>query len=227
MTIQPVQAPCVICGGAEFAPGPLGRVSGRGYRPRCMSCRALERHRIVRQIYDALPDDLIGASDLLQFSPDNGAPHDRFKSVEFSVFGGDNNLNLMDIDRPDGRYDWVIANHVLEHVSDDRKALAEMLRVVRDSGIVQISIPSPCSALETIELEPPVPDISGHWREYGSDFPLIMAPVLQGVRGLSIAERDRSTDTWDVCYFFSRSPDTIRRVGQALLKARIPTLRCV
>ncbi len=49
-------------------------------------------------------------------------------------------LNIEAIDQPDESHDMVIANHVLEHV-DDQKALAEMARILRPGGLAVITVP--------------------------------------------------------------------------------------
>ena len=150
-------AQCTVCGGVEFAPGPLGRMAGSGLPPKCISCGSLERHRVVRLVYDALPDDLLQTARVLQFSDDPATPKNRFKMVEVSLFGRDNSLDMTAIQRPDASYDWVIANHVLEHVPNDYAALRELLRIVTDDGVIQLSVPTPSTALETWELAEPDP----------------------------------------------------------------------
>jgi ubiquinone/menaquinone biosynthesis C-methylase UbiE len=42
---------------------------------------------------------------------------------------------------PDGAFDCVIASEVLEHLPDDRGALAELTRVLRPGGILAVSVP--------------------------------------------------------------------------------------
>ena len=66
---------------------------------------------------------------MLQFSEDPSAPREAFARFEVSVYGGANSLDMAAIDRSDGAYGLVIANHVLEHVGDDRAAMAELARV--------------------------------------------------------------------------------------------------
>ena len=50
-------------------------------------------------------------------------------------------IDLMDIDLPDSQLDFVIANHVLEHVHDDVKALHEIRRVLRPGGCAILQTP--------------------------------------------------------------------------------------
>lgn len=49
-------------------------------------------------------------------------------------------LDIEAIDQPDASWDMAIANHVLEHV-DDRRALAELFRILRPGGQAVITVP--------------------------------------------------------------------------------------
>ena len=86
--------------------------------------------------------------------------------------------------------------------------------------------PTPSTALETWELDAPDPDAYDHYRGYGSDFPLRMAPVLGGALGVVTVGHDAATGCWDAVYFFSASRAALFGVGKALLKAGVATLRC-
>ncbi len=218
---------CNICGGTAFVPGPLGRMAaGKTLPPRCAVCGSLERHRIVRRVYDAIPSGILESARALQFADDPSAPRARFKSFELSIFGHENSLDMASINRPDESYDWVIANHVLEHVEDDFAAIRELLRIVTDDGAIQLTVPSPSSALDTWDLPEPVPTGFGHWRGYGSDLPLYLRSELEGCFGLQVVCRDSSTPRWDVVYVFMKSHDTMQTIGKALLDADLPALRC-
>lgn len=225
--IQPQpKAQCTLCGAAWFIPGPLGRSAASGLPPKCAACSSLERHRVVRQVYEAIPDCILGNARALQFSDDPATPKDRFRSVEVSLFGRSNSLDMTAIDRGDASYDWIIANHVLEHVHDDYLAIRELLRIVTDEGVIQLTVPTPSTALETWQLTEPDPDSFDHWRGYGSDLPLRLAGELKACTGLQVVCRDEPTQGWDVVYLFTKSRQTMLGVGNALLKAGLPTLRC-
>lgn len=200
-------------------------MAGSGLPPKCASCHSLERHRTVRQVYDAIPDSILGPARALQFSDDPATPKERFRSVEISLFGRHNSLDMTAINRNDASYDWVIANHVLEHVHDDHLAIRELLRIVTDHGVIQLTVPTPSTALETWELAEPDPDSFDHWRGYGSDLPLRLAGDLKDCFGLQVVCRDEPTQGWDVVYLFTKSRQTMLTIGKALLKAGLPTLR--
>ncbi len=87
-------------------------------------------------------------------------------------------LDLTAIERPDESYDFVIANHVLEHVEDDASALREILRVLRPGGRAILQTPF-AAARRTMFEDPAIRDEAGrlrafgqedHCRLYGADF---------------------------------------------------------
>ena len=78
-------------------------------------------------------------------------------------------MDLQRIDRHSGSYDLVICNHVLEHVPDDGAALRELLRIVKSSGVVFLSVPDPCRRARTRDWGFPDQNRHGHYREYGAD----------------------------------------------------------
>jgi SAM-dependent methyltransferase len=57
----------------------------------------------------------------------------------------------MNLPFADGTFDAVICNHVLEHVSDDRLALAELHRVLRPGGWALLQVPIALALERTIE----------------------------------------------------------------------------
>ncbi|MGI9388512.1 MAG: class I SAM-dependent methyltransferase [Boseongicola sp.] len=218
---------CSICGGNKFVPGPLGRMAAKNtLPPRCENCGSLERHRIVRQVYDAIPVGMHENARALQFADDPAAPRERFKSFEISSYGIENSLDMASIDRPNESYDWVIANHVLEHVEDDFAAMRELLRIITAKGVIQITVPSPSSALDTWDLPEAVPTGFGHWRGYGSNLPLHFSAELKDRFGLQVISRDEPTNRWDIVYLFMKSHDIMQTIGKALLDSDLPTLRC-
>jgi len=82
------------------------------------------------------------------------------------------------MDTPDGSYDAIICNHVLEHVEDDRAALGEFYRVLAPGGIAIITIPIiegwavtyEDASLNTPELRARHFGQHDHVRYYGRDF---------------------------------------------------------
>ncbi|WP_419913657.1 class I SAM-dependent methyltransferase [Hoeflea sp.] len=217
---------CNICGGTQFRAGPSGRLAKNGQPPRCVTCTSLERHRIIRQVYDALPDAMLASASALQFSRDIAAPKERFKSFEISVFEEENSLDLSAIDRPDDTYDWIVANHVLEHVENDFAGMRELFRVLRPAGVLQITVPITAFCVETFELGRAVPESHYHWSGYGSDLPMRFHKELAGRYGLAVIGSDAMTERWDVVYLFTPDHAVMLALSEAFFAANMPVLRC-
>jgi SAM-dependent methyltransferase len=209
---------CTICSGREFRAGPNGRLNN-GVAPCCVSCYSLERHRILYSLYNNSLRERVKGAACLHFAPDHSIDSQWFGTYEPSTYGGENSLDLQKIDRTDGRYDWVICNHVLEHVEDDREAMREMLRVSADDGIVQFAIPMPLYREKTLDWGKPDWTQHGHWRVYGKDFLTRFEGVLSIRNLLSVVAVDPVTGYRDVVFFAARSPESLDRL-RALMRVQ-------
>src|SRR5271155_4512247 len=129
---------CNICGGKEFTFGSLVRKEG-ALPPQCARCKAVERHRIVRNIYSCIRPLLVNWR-AFQFAPDRSVEPGWFATYRSSVFDSNDSIDMMDTGFADGAFDLVISNHVLEHVADDVQALRESLRIVGPTGIVHVCV---------------------------------------------------------------------------------------
>jgi ubiquinone/menaquinone biosynthesis C-methylase UbiE len=56
-----------------------------------------------------------------------------------SVIGDAHDLSAF----ADARVDFVIANHLLEHLEDPVRGLVEMCRVLRPRGVLYVALPHP------------------------------------------------------------------------------------
>jgi SAM-dependent methyltransferase len=213
ITLPPAREPrCNVCGGDTFMHGPNGRLSSTRELPRCTECLSLERHRQLRRVYARIPPEVLAAMEVLQMSPDVSVERGWFASYEVSVFGGENHLDLEAIDRPDGRYDLVICNHVLEHVRDDRRGFSELLRITREAGFIQVTVPTPYTRETTKELGYPDEGAFGHWRAYGRDLVERFAEVAPEARLVQVEVFDPVTAAGGYVYFWSRSEATADRL---------------
>jgi SAM-dependent methyltransferase len=79
---------------------------------------------------------------------------------------------------PDAAYDVVIANHVLEHIPDDRRAMRELFRLLQPGGLAILTVPLNPTRQTTHE-NPAITDAPerqahfgapDHVRYYGLDF---------------------------------------------------------
>lgn len=205
---------CPICKAEWYGPGPNGRMHKDGSMPRCLYCESLERHRSLRLIWNALLPSLPNGS-ALQFSRDPSLPEEAFLPFEVSVYGGENSLDLQAIAKPDSSYEYVLCNHVLEHVADDITSFAELLRILTPSGVLQMSFPDPFRVSETVEYGHAVSELHGHYRLYGSDvwerfathadFYLLQVNSIDPVTGLE-----------DCCFFVAKTKEPIERIEHNL-----------
>ncbi|UBM63571.1 methyltransferase domain-containing protein [Candidatus Sulfidibacterium hydrothermale] len=87
--------------------------------------------------------------------------------------------DLLDLYFESDLFDWVICNHVLEHIPDDRRAMQEIFRVLKPGGKAILQVPISPVLEKTFED----PDITSkadrekyygqfdHVRLYGKDYP--------------------------------------------------------
>lgn len=86
--------------------------------------------------------------------------------------------DLTDLSYPDEIFDWVICNHVLEHIPDDNKALSEIYRVLKKGGSALLQVPISLKLNATLEnsmITEPKDRLANfgqedHVRIYGQDF---------------------------------------------------------
>jgi hypothetical protein len=132
---------CPICDyrGYFIAAGPRQEA-------RCPNCASKERDRIL-QLYLRKAQISIADKKVLHFSPER--PFWRqWRSYPGYVSGDikDNKVansfvDITHIEYPDDGFDVLICNHVLEHVVEDRKGIAECFRVLKKGGIAFFSVP--------------------------------------------------------------------------------------
>lgn len=134
---------CPLCGYyGQFTPfGSPPRLDAQ-----CAGCGSLERQRLYGVLFQQRP--LLAATHcLLHFAAEHRirliaeAAVGTYETADLSAQRRPTHVvNIEALDLPDAAYDRVICNHVLEHV-DDRKALAEIFRVVKPGGLAMLSTP--------------------------------------------------------------------------------------
>jgi SAM-dependent methyltransferase len=204
---------CNICGGTRFGLGPQRRLSESGKRPMCMGCQSLERHRAFRKVLDRLGPAQFKAWRCLQFSKDPTADPAWFGSFEISLHGGRNHLDLQNIARPDGSYDVIICNHVLEHVADYRAALRELRRVLNPGGFLLLSFPDPYRREHTVDWGYAKEEQHGHYRLFGRDVEPVIAAAMAGCQLVPVVERDDVTGFVDHAYVITSNAALLARLA--------------
>jgi SAM-dependent methyltransferase len=113
------------------------------YDALCPNCGSLERHRLIRLALNAHP--LPADAEVIHFAPERSVaammPRKNYRSADLEPGRADLVLDLESIAIPSQSVDVVVANHVFEHVNDDRQALAEIFRILRQGGLLIATIP--------------------------------------------------------------------------------------
>jgi SAM-dependent methyltransferase len=150
----------------------------------CWRCGAHERHRAVALLFRERPELLARPASLLHFAPEScfrfipRPPTLRYVTADLDTAKGDLVLDVRALDLPDAAFGAIVCSHVLEHVDDDRAALAELRRVVAPGGWVLLMVPQDLDRAETYE-DPSIADPDArreafwqhdHVRLYGRDF---------------------------------------------------------
>src|SRR5688572_4510972 len=119
-------------------------IAGYGENVFCPNCMSKNRERLVKVALDNFLE--IENKEILHFSPEkklykylkNKA---RVTTVDISPAfykNIDPSIRFADatkLEFDDKSFDIVIANHILEHIPDDLKAMNEMFRVLKDNGV--------------------------------------------------------------------------------------------
>jgi SAM-dependent methyltransferase len=95
-------------------------------------------------------------------------PHNiSYVTADLSMEGVDDKVDIMDMKiYADNSVDFFICSHVLEHVQDDRKALSELFRILKNGGRGILMVPIVLSISE-IDEDPSVTDEAERWRRFG------------------------------------------------------------
>jgi Methylase involved in ubiquinone/menaquinone biosynthesis len=182
---------CPCCGGH------FKRMSGRrlsGWGGICPRCRSHPRHRAIALLLAR--GDLPGHR-LLHFAPEplfdpvfRRLPGLERVTADLYV-PADLRLDITDMDLPDGSFDLILCSHVLEHVPDDRAAMAELRRVLADGGLALVLTPyrAEVPTYEDPSIRSPLDRMvafgqQDHVRIYGTD----LADRLRGA-GFEVEDR--------------------------------------
>lgn len=113
----------------------------------CPKCGSLARNRRLWTILEQ--NFLKTGNSVLDFSPSRSLyrklkkyPTIKYISSDFAgEFLADLQLDITQIDAPDESYDLIICYHILEHITEDRKAMKELFRVLKRGGSCLVQTP--------------------------------------------------------------------------------------
>lgn len=149
--------------------------SGLRKHAKCPDCQALERHRLQFLVVNKVLSDMNTANwRMLHFAPEPffrelfSKRFGQYDTADLSMEGVDYHVDLQQLPFEDASYDFVFASHVLEHIPDDEKALSEIHRILKPTGIA--ILPVPIVAETTVEYPEPNPHEAYHVRAPGLDY---------------------------------------------------------
>jgi len=149
------------------------------------STLSLERHRLLWLYLKEHTTFFTAPHKVLHFAPEQ-AFYSRFrklKNLDYTTTDlnsplADVKADICDLPFEDNFFDFILCNHVLEHIPDDKKAMKELYRVLQPGGIGIFQIPQDLDRDKTFE-DDSITDpkerarIFGqydHVRVYGRDF---------------------------------------------------------
>lgn len=175
---------CPVCGARRrrFMPYGYGSVRPNALCPRCLS---LERHRMMwlwlkneTDFFERKPRTLHIAPERCFIKRFERLLHDDYVTADLESPLAKVKLDVQQMPFADASFDVVFCNHIMEHVADDRRALAEIRRVLRPGGWGIVMAPVNM-ALESTHEDPSITTPEGraaafgqhdHVREYGRDY---------------------------------------------------------
>jgi SAM-dependent methyltransferase len=144
----------------------------------CPSCGASDRERLYALYLDGvfLNFDRTRRYRVVEFAPSPGLqrklrsyPFIDYRSADLFRQTVDDRTDICEMRvYADRSVDVFLCSHVLEHVSDDRKAMAEIFRVLHPDGFGVLLVPLVHGVEDTVE-DPAIVTASQRWRYYGSD----------------------------------------------------------
>jgi SAM-dependent methyltransferase len=174
---------CPCCGGHFSGFLPYGVVRREGAL--CPRCDSLERHRLL---YLYLRDRSPLFSErfrVLHIAPEpvfekllRALPNLDYLSADLRSPRAMVRMDICQIAYGDESFDFILANHVLEHVPDDKRAMRELRRVLSRKGFAILQAPIDTGRAETFE-DPSVTSPEererlfgnyDHVRMYGRDY---------------------------------------------------------
>ncbi len=122
------------------------------------STLSLERHRLLWLYLKNKTDFFTSKKSVLHFAPEQ-AFYKRFRrlsNIDYTTTDlnsplADVKADICNLPFNDNQYDFILCNHVLEHIPDDTKAMQELYRILKPNGVAILQIPQDLSREHTFE----------------------------------------------------------------------------
>jgi SAM-dependent methyltransferase len=184
---------CPICGVGLNAFKPMWKSYGRdverfGYIHRnaeletmnlkamtCPKCDATDRERLMAIYLDEAWPKFGGKTvRLMDFAPAwplsqkiQRLPGVDYRSADLSRRDVQENVDLTDTGYPDASVDVFICSHILEHIPEDRKAMRELVRILKPGGFGLMLVPLVVGVEDTTEEPPGGAPVEYRWKHFG------------------------------------------------------------
>lgn len=190
-------------------------IIGGGYRTNniCPRCQSTDRDRLVFLYLKDKTDFFIQNQKVLHVAPEPSLFKVFKKLPNLDYLAGTKYqegfyysdelpvIDLRALSSDDDEFDFVIANHVLEHIKEDKQVLAEILRVLKPGGVAILQVPI-ANKLEktfeddTIKTKSDREKYFGqfdHVRLYGKDYPNRLSAA-----GFEVTKTKPGDGKWEV-----------------------------
>lgn len=135
---------CPLCGWRGYCFLPTSRLEKRRFDAACPNCRCIERHRLA--YYVAKNTLQLDGTRTLHVAPEPviekflRGMSDDYLSIDLEA-AAMRKMDITNLELPDNSQSLIWCSHVLEHVPDDRRAMAEMFRVCQPGGKAVLQVP--------------------------------------------------------------------------------------
>lgn len=166
----------------KFLPYGYNKIRKNALSPSTFS---LERHRLLWLYLQNETDFFEKKMKVLHFAPEAAflKKFKKLKNISYDTIDLDSPLadikaDICDLPIKNDSYDFILCNHVLEHIVDDEKAMKELYRVLKKGGTGIFQVPLNMSNKQTYEdftiTDPKERNKAfgqyDHVRVYGMDF---------------------------------------------------------
>ncbi len=164
---------CPICEGHFRKFLPYGYTDENSDNRLCPRCLSLERHRLIWLYLQKKTDIFSKPTKMLHIAPEQSF-YKRFKNINTLTYHtgdlespiADYHFDIHKIPFEDNSYDFVMCNHVLEHVENEFQATSEIYRVLKHGGWAILQVPINLEFEVTYE-DPSITDSKEREKHFG------------------------------------------------------------